>query len=154
MLRRVLIPCVVVLAGCSGSPTVIESVPPSSIILLPDAPDPVASGMFLADLEGSAINNGNTWVAVTRVVVLDDGYEPVAGVLVAGEWSEGADEEAACTTDADGECDLESDSIKKRVGSAELEITTVEHDSLDYEPDLDDDFDPDETPLVVTVSKP
>lgn len=154
MLRRALIPFVIVLAGCSGSPTVVDSVPPSSIILLPDAPDLAPEGMFVAEFQGSAINDGNTWVAVGRVLVLDDADHPVAGALVTGEWSEGENEGAACTTDADGECDLESDSIQKRVGSAELEVTNVEHDSLAYLPELDDDFDPDGESLAVTVFKP
>lgn len=140
MITRLLLGGLLTLAACSGgTPAETPAIP--STILLPAETDPSPSVMVLGELTGLALNHGNTWVAVAQVTVLDGGQEPVAGALVTGEWNEGDADTDACTTDETGTCELESGSMKKRVLQATLEITDVSHESLSYDPDLDDSPD-------------
>jgi hypothetical protein len=125
-------------------------------MLLPAKPEPTQAPniMFIGELNTTSINNGNTWIAVADLTVLDDAGEPVAGVTVSAEWVEGDTEEASCTTDADGTCELESDSLRKRVPRAVLEITALDHDDLEYRPDLDAVDEPEEQPRQLAILKP
>ena len=77
-------------------------------------------------------------MAVARLTVLDGDGEPVAGALVTGEWNEGDTDAGACTTNETGSCELESGSMRKRVSQATFRITDVSHESLSYDPDVDD----------------
>lgn len=151
MIRRILILGLVVLAGCSEAAPTVE---PPSTILLPADPDPSPSAMFIGELAGSAINEGNTWSARASVTVLDGDREPVANAVISGEWSEGDTETAACTTDEIGTCEIESDSLRKRVSHAVFEITNLEHARLTYLPEPDQLEDPDDQPRVITIHKP
>jgi hypothetical protein len=110
--------------------------------------------MFIGKLEGSATNEGNTWLAQAAVTVLDGGNQPVAGAVVSGKWSEGDSETTSCLTDETGACEMESDSIRKRVSRAVLEITNLEHESLTYFPEFDQVDNPEDQPRVITISKP
>lgn len=110
--------------------------------------------MFIGELQGFPVNEGNSWMAVAEVTILDDDDEPVAGVRISGEWDEGDAEATACTTDDTGTCDLESGSIKKRVGQTVFEITDIEHDALTYHPELDRIADPEDPQRELQIRKP
>ena len=110
--------------------------------------------MFIGVLHGFPVNEGNTWVAVAEVTIFDTDDDPVADVRISGEWDEGDTDTTACTTDATGTCELESGSIRKRVGQAVLEITDIEHDELSYHPELDLVEDPEDQPRELTIRKP
>ena len=153
MIRRILILGLVVLAGCSGAAPAVERAEPSTI-LLPSGPDPFPKAMFIGELEGSATNEGNTWLARAAVTVLDGANQPVAGTVVSGKWSEGDSETTSCLTDKTGTCEMERDSIRKRVSHAVLEITNLEHGSLTYLPEFDQVDNPEDQPRVITIRKP
>ena len=110
--------------------------------------------MFIGELAGSSINNGNTWVAVVEVTVLDESGDPVPDTLVSGEWDLGDGGSVSCRTDAGGTCELESNSLRKRIPQTVLEITGLEHGNLVYQPDLDEVDDPGERPRELVVRKP
>jgi hypothetical protein len=156
MIKTFLVIALIALAGCSSASPVVEAPATPSTLLLPAGPAPTQtpSFMFIGELVGASINNGNTWVAVAELTVLDGAEEPVAGVIVSGEWDEGDTEEASCTTDEAGTCELESDSLRKRVPRAVLEITALDHDNLEYRPNLDVVDDPEERPRQLAISKP
>lgn len=156
MIKRFLVIALIALAGCSSASPTVEAPATPSTLLLPAGPAPTQtpSVMFIGELVGTGINNGNTWIAVAELTVLDGAGEPVAGVIVSGEWDEGDTEEASCTTDEDGTCELESDSLRKRVPSAVLEIADLDHDNLEYRSDLDVVDDPEERPRQLAISKP
>lgn len=149
MIKRTVILGFAVLAGCSGA--AVQSTQPSTILL--PATEPTALGMSISDLEGKSINDGNTWHAEIVVTMVDSDQEPVAGVTVSGEWSEGEDASVSCTTDENGVCEFESDSIRKRVGDVVFEITGLEHNSLEHLPEFDAvDYAEGENPSI-TVRK-
>jgi hypothetical protein len=110
--------------------------------------------MSIAELTGSNINHGNTWVAVAEVTVVDSQDDPVAGVEVSGKWDEGDIENPTCTTDKTGKCELESGSIRKRVSQTIFEIIGLEHDVLSYDPDLDAVDSLESQPSDITIRKP
>lgn len=110
--------------------------------------------MFIGELAGFAVNQGSTWVAHVVVTVLDADDEPVAGAMVSGAWSEGDTDTASCTTDETGACELESDSIRKRVSTVVFEIINLEAESLSYLPELDNVGDPGEQPRSISIAKP
>ncbi|NNC91757.1 MAG: hypothetical protein HKN80_04635 [Acidimicrobiia bacterium] len=154
MMKRLLILALMALSACSGgSPTVVDPPTPSTI-LLPAEPAPDSTTMFIGELRGFAINEGNTWVAAAEVTILDGEDEPVTGVLISGKWDEGETDTTACTTVDAGTCELESGSIRKRVGQAVLEITHVEHDVLNYDRKLDLVDEPEDQPRELTIRKP
>ena len=79
---------------------------------------------------------------------------PVVRAATAAEWDEGDEDSTACTTDANGACELESGSIRKRVSQTVLEITDVSHDELTYAPEFDEVADPEAQPRELTIRKP
>lgn len=76
----------------------------------------------------------------------------MTGAHIAGTWE--LDEPAGCTTGTDGGCVMESESVRKRTATVELEIRGVEHASLTYAPERNAVADPDQSPLTVVVLKP
>ena len=153
MIQRTLILTLVVLAGCSGAAPAVERAEPSAI-LLPSGPDPAPDAMFIGELAGSSTNEGNTWLARAAVMVLDGANQPVAGAVVSGKWSEGDSETTSCLTDETGSCEMERNSIRKRVSHAVLEITKIEHGSLTYFPEFDQVDNPEDQPRFITIRKP
>jgi hypothetical protein len=154
MIRRAFILALFVLAGCSGGSPTGEPPTVPSTILLPADSAPASTAMFIAELHGLTINQGNTWLAQVAVTVRDADNEPVEGVLVTGAWSEGDTETTACTTDQTGTCDQESDPIRKRVGQTVFEITGLEHGWREYRPDLGRVDSPEEEPRTIIIRKP
>jgi hypothetical protein len=110
--------------------------------------------MLIGELLGSAVNDGNTWRGVAEITMLTIDGEPVTGAVVSGSWDEGDTEDVTCITDEAGACQLESDSIRKRVGQTVLEITDIEHSELSYRSDLDMVDEPESQPRELTVRKP
>ncbi len=110
--------------------------------------------MFIGELGAAAIRQGNTWVAVAEVTVLDGDDQPVAGALVSGAWDEGDTDTTACITDQSGRCELESGSIRRRVSQTTVAITDVEHDELSYQPELDAVDNPEDQPRELAIRKP
>ena len=139
------------LTACSSQATAPTT---PSTILLPETSVPAARSFHFHDVASDAINDGNTWRARVTVAASDDTGEPVEGAHVVGRWSADADWPAECTTAGDGSCDIESDSLRKRTATVELEIYEVEHARLTYAPERNAVPDPDQRPLTVVVRKP
>jgi hypothetical protein len=152
-IRRLLIAIALIAAGCAGGAAGDNQLIVPSTILLPAADDQAPSTLFVADLAASQLNQGPTWLARVVVSVTDTNDRPVAGAVVSGVWSEGETGAGSCTTDVLGECELESSSIRKRVGSVELTIDSVEHAGLGHASELDA-AGLDEDPGTITIAKP
>lgn len=150
---RLLILTALIAAGCAGGAADDDQLVIPSTILLPAADDPAPSDLFVAGLASTAINQGPTWLARVAVSVTDTNDQPVAGAVVTGVWGEGETEIGSCTTDDVGECTLETSSIRKRVGSVELTIDSIEHAGLSHASDLDA-AGLDQDPGTITIPKP
>jgi hypothetical protein len=104
-------------------------------------PPPVTTTVHLESIIGSSRPEArNSWTAAVDVIVADSAIDPVAGVLVEGEWSGGANGGASCTTNAFGQCAVSKSNLKNRVSSvvftvSNLSGTDVEYDSAQDSPD-------------------
>lgn len=102
--------------------------------------------LHVGDLDGSSTSAGGSWTATVTVAVHDASHAPVAGVPVAAAWSGGYSGNAACTTDASGQCSVTSGGIAKKRGSVSLMVTAPAG------PNHDPDGDSNGT--TITVLKP
>ena len=69
MTRYLFVLALAALAACSGPTPAVET--PSTILLPADpVPSEEPNTMFIGELDGSSLNDGNTWVAVVEVTVL------------------------------------------------------------------------------------
>ncbi len=98
----------------------------------PPPPPPPEGTIHVGGLSGIAVNNGSTWTANVTILVRDSNAEPVAGVTVTGDWSNGATGSSTCVTDSSGLCTVSKPSILKRVGSVTFTVTDLVHESLVY----------------------
>lgn len=152
-IRLLFLGLALVVGACSDgtSSTDAPVIPPT--ILLPASTSPVPTTLFLGEINATPVNQGPTWLAQVAVSVVASDDQPVAGALVIGRWSGGEIEVASCTTDIAGVCVLESSSIRKRVGSVELTITDIEHNTLSHDA-IRDGGGRNEDPGTVTIHKP
>jgi hypothetical protein len=63
--------------------------------------------LHVGDLDGSATStSGNRWRTTVTITALDASNNPVNGVKVRGNWSNGASDNVTCTTDTAGKCSV------------------------------------------------
>lgn len=108
------------------------------------------TGMHVADLDGTASSQGPEWTGRVMITVHDGGGQPVVGATVTGSWDTGGT--PACTTGADGSCQVDSSAMPKRTKSATYTVTDVVQDVLVYDPAANTDPDGDSDGTRITVS--
>ena len=77
---------------------------------------------------------GGKWSATVTITVVDSTSSPVAGVSVSGDWSAGDAGSVSCTTDASGQCQVESGNLNKRTSSVKFSVAGLTGDGLTYDP--------------------
>ncbi len=118
----------------------------------PPPPPPVGSpGVHVGDLDGSAVNNGSTWMANVEVTVHDETHAAVSGGSVTGQWSNG--DPGQCTLSAAGQCQMMSGPIAKKNGAVSFSISNVSVGGSDYLPGENHDPDGDSDGSTITVAK-
>lgn len=116
-----------------------------------------AQDMHVGDLDGSALNYGRTWVAQATVTVHTAGDLLVANATVRGTWStDGAEPPAQCVTNADGQCQVSSGDLRKKVPSTTFSVSEVSHGDPDltYDPVYNHDPEGDGGGSSIVVLKP
>jgi thermitase len=104
----------------------------------PPSGDP---GVHVGDLDGTATNQGSTWMASVTITVHDETESPVDGVTVQGNWSGGYIASGGCTTSA-GQCMISTGGIPKRNSTVTFQVTTLGPNYLggaNHDPDGDSD---------------
>lgn len=112
----------------SASNTVSETV---SVTITDQA---VASTVRVADLQtGVSADKGQRWTAIVYVQLVDDLGNPVANATLSGNWGDGANGSASCTSDANGQCAVGKPSLKNTVPSVSFTVSTVTHATLGFD---------------------
>ena len=71
-----------------------------------------------------------------------------------GSWSNGTSGSGSCVTDADGECTITKNNVKKNVGSVTFTVTSVAAAGYGYDQGANHDPDGDSNGTVIVLTKP
>lgn len=112
--------------------------------------------LHVADLDGSAVltNNGNRWKATVTIKVVNAGNQPVSGVKVKVQWSNGATGNVTCTTNTSGICSVVKTRIAKNKASVRLTVNNLIKSGYTYNGSANTDPDSDSNGTWITVFKP
>jgi len=124
-----------------------NSAPPS-----PPPPPPSGSSVHIGDLDATRINQGSTWQARITITSHDVNHAAQSGAVVYATWSGGYSGAVSCITNSSGQCNLTTASMRKKVGSVTLTITSVQAADT-YEAGDNHDPDSDSNGTVITVFK-
>jgi hypothetical protein len=105
--------------------------------------------IFLGGLsaDSSAASRGR-WDAAVTVRVSDTQGRAVSGVVVDGNWSNGANGASSCTTDVSGNCTVTKQGLKNNVSSVVFSVNNLSLSGYSY------DSDANLVVPIVTVPKP
>jgi PKD repeat protein len=116
--------------------------------------DTSSAEIHIADLDGSSLNNENTWTAGVTITVHDTADVVTSEAEVHGTWSEGNIGSGMCTTDSNGQCSIESGDIRKSEKNVTFTIENVTHSTFMYQPTDNHDDDENSDGVRITVGKP
>ena len=137
--------------GGGGEPTPTPTNTPAPT----NTPTPgTSNSMHVGDLDGSSVNNGNSWTANVTITVHDANENPVSNATVNGSWSAGATGTSQCVTNGSGQCTVSKSSIRKNVSSVTFSVSSVTHGTLVYDSGLNHDPDGDSNGTTIQVAKP
>jgi len=95
---------------------------------------PPSGSLHVSGLAGSAVpDTHGRWQAVVQVSVADQNGNPVQGVAVSGNWSNGANGTGSCTTDAGGQCTTSKNSLKSNVASVTFTVSSLALTGYSYD---------------------
>jgi hypothetical protein len=145
--------------GCGGGPTPTPtntSPPPTATPPPTNTPTPNPSAaVHVSDLDGTGTPvNGGRWNALVTITVVDQNGVPVAGAVVTGSWSNGANGSGNCTTGATGQCTVSKLRNKNNVNSVTFTVTSVSASGYTYNSAANSDPDGDSNGTVIVVAKP
>jgi hypothetical protein len=114
----------------------------------------------VGDIDGAPIRQfgSDFWSAAVTVTVHITYHQPVAGAVVAGQWTyEGVTKQGSCSTDANGQCTISGPSDEFKVHSASAVtflVTDVSYwapywSSENHDEDGDSAVQPDPTYIVI-----
>jgi serine protease AprX len=96
----------------------------------------------IGDLDDVSVSTGGRWDAKVEVLVLDDGGAPLANAFVEGGWSNGANGNGSCTTDASGLCSITKSRLKNNVSGVTFTLNNISGSGIDgYDPAANTDPD-------------
>jgi hypothetical protein len=116
--------------------------------------DASTGNVHVGDLDGSTAAVHKNWKAIVTVTIHDATHNPVQGATVTGVWSGGHKGEVSATTDAQGQCTVETSTIPRKKTSATFTVTGVNAAGVIYDADANHDPDGDSDGTTITVSKP
>lgn len=112
-------------------------------------PPPPGLELHLADLQGEGFEAPKgRWEAVATIATEDADGLPVSGVQVDGNWSNGANGAASCTTNGSGTCNVTKQSLKNNVASVDFTVSNLTLTDYTY------DNGANEVPAAITILKP
>ena len=126
---------------------------PSAYSNTASATTPVPPQSPVGDLDGSTTSTKNTWQAAVTVTVHDAGHGGVSGATVTGTWSGGYSGTASCTTNAAGQCVVQTGTMNRNRSSVTFTVTNVTS-PLTYSAAGNHDPDGSSNGTSITVMKP
>ncbi len=115
-----------------------------------------SSVLHVGDLDGSAANSAsNRWNATVTIFVHDANHQPVSGVTVTGNWSNGSSGSSSCSTDSAGKCSVSKTGLARRtVASVTFTISSLTKTGFTYSSAANHDPDGDSNGTAITVNRP
>jgi hypothetical protein len=90
--------------------------------------------IFLGGMSAdSSVAPRGRWDAAVTAGVADTEGRPVSGVVVNGNWSDGANGASSCTTDSSGSCTVTKQSLKNNVSSVVYSVSNLSLDGYTYD---------------------
>ncbi len=126
---------------------------PSAYSNTASATTPVPPQSHIGDLDGTTTSSKNTWQAAVTVTVHEAGHGPVNGATVTGTWSGGFSGPASCTTNAGGQCVVQTGTMNRNRSSVTFTVTSVTS-PLTYTATSNHDPDGSSNGTSITVIKP
>lgn len=80
--------------------------------------------MHVGDLTGTA-SGSLRWTATVTITVHNASHQPLAGVTVTGNWSNGATGTSTCTTNSAGQCTVTKSNIQRKTTSVTFTVTNL-----------------------------
>ena len=138
------------------APTSTPPPPTATPTAIPtNTPTPPASvTMHVGDMDGSSAKSGSKWSAIVTILVHDANENPLANVTVSGNWTNGANGTASCTTNASGVCSVTKTGINSKTASITFTITNLTQAGSSYVSSANQDPDGDSNGTTIIVSKP
>ncbi len=91
--------------------------------------------IHLKTVTGGAVQRARgRWSPSVLFEVVDDVGAPAADVLVEGDWSNGANGSASCSTNDSGLCQVQKDNVKSSEGSVDFMATNLSGADMTYIP--------------------
>jgi PKD repeat protein len=112
--------------------------------------------IHVADLDGFKSNSSRgRWSANVVITVFDEEGNLENGVIVDGDWSNGAGGSTLCTTGIGGagQCQVTKSNLKGNVASVDFTIVSLTKGGYVYDPGSNGDPDGDSNGTVITVYK-
>lgn len=110
--------------------------------------------MHVGDLDGVAAGNGRNWEMTVTITVHDQNHNPVANATVNGTWSNAANVNGSCTTNANGMCSLLSGTAAPGSRSITFTVDSISRASMTYWAASNHDPDGDSDGTRITVRRP
>jgi serine protease AprX len=117
----------------------------------PVAPPPQQS--HVGNLDASTTSTKNSWQAAVTITVHDSSHNGLSGATVTGTWSGGFSGSGSCSTNAAGQCVVQSGNISRNRTSVTFTVTNVTS-SVTYTASANHDPDAGSNGTSITVIKP
>ena len=117
------------------------------------AAPPATSMIHIGDLDSKTNKGKRGWRTSVKILVLDSHGNAVSNADVAGTWTLG---EFSCTTKGNGRCRVRSGTIDLSTSEVEFEVVHVNHSTMDYDSEANDDPDDDDGSdgTVIFIAQP
>jgi len=117
------------------------------------ATTPVPPQSHAGNLDGSTTSTKNSWQAAVTVTVHNSAHNGLSGATLTGTWSGGFSGSASCTTNAAGQCVVQTGSMNRNRTSVVFTVTNITS-SLTYAAASNHDPDGSSNGTSITVIKP
>jgi hypothetical protein len=114
-------------------------------------PTPGSSTLHSGDLDGAKTNQFNSWTARVTITVHDQNHNPVSGVTVSGNWSNGGS--STCTTGTNGQCQVTKSRIPNTTTSVNFSLSSLSKSGYSYASASNHDPDADSNGTSITINK-
>jgi hypothetical protein len=88
------------------------------------------------------------------ILVHNNLEQPVSGVTVSGQWTNGATGTVTCTTNSSGMCTSTKTGLSAKTASVQFSVTNLAKTGLSYNPASNHDPDGESNGTTVVVFKP
>lgn len=130
--------------------TSTRTIAPTSTV----TPTLIPKTLHVGDLDASSTINGSKWTANIIVTINDQNDNPISGVKVNGNWSNGVTGKGSCTTNINGMCIISKANISIKITSVRFTVTSLSKFEYRYISANNHDPDGDSDGTSIIIYKP